>query len=225
MATDRLKLYNGALLICGQRQISSLTENVEARQLLDNVWNDSGVDYCLSQAQWRFAMRAQRLDYSTSVEPAYGLRRAFEKTTDWILTSAICQDERYQVPLLQYTDETGILYADLDQIFVKFVSSDTGYGGNLSLWGPAFTEYVKHYFAGKIVFKLTGDETRREYLLGPAGRPDKGAVWSTLVTAKNRDAIAEPTRFAAQGTWTNARRGRGSNRGQFDGGNPNQLIG
>ena len=224
MSTDRLKIYNGALLICGTRQLASLSENVEARNLLDNIWNDSGVDFCLSQAQWRFAMRSQLLDYSASIEPSFGLRRAFEKSTDWLLTSAVCQDERYQTPLLQYTDEAGILYADLDQIYVKFVSNDENYGGNLALWSPAFTEYVKYYFAGRVIMKLSADETRREYLNGPPGRPDKGAVWASLVDARNRDAIQEPTRFPAQGAWTRSRQGRRVG-GPWDGGNQNSLIG
>ncbi len=224
MATDRLKLYNGALRLVGHRSIASLSDNAEGRKLLDDVWNDTGVDYCLSQGQWRFAMRAQRLDYSASIEPEYGLRRAFQKTDDWLLTSSVCQDEYYRVPLLQYTDEAGMLYADLDQIYVKFVSTDAGYGGNLTLWPPAFTEYVKAYLAGQICFKISADESRREYLLGPPGRPDKGFVHGTLINARNRDAISEPTKFAAPGTWTQSRRSRGQ-RTRFDGGNSQQLIG
>ena len=220
MATDRLKLYNGALTICGHRAVASLTEDVEGRRLLDNVWNDGGVDYCLAEGQWRFAIRTQRLDYSTSVVPTFGLRRAFEKGTDWLLTSAVAQDEYFSVPLLQYTDEAGYLYADLDQIFVKFVSDDAGYGNNLALWPPSFTEYVKAYFASKIIEKLTADETRRSALLAPR----TGLLDRSRLDAKNRDAISEPTHFFAQGSWTRARRGRGA-RGLFDYGNRNQLIG
>ena len=224
MATSRLAIYNGALLVAGERARASLSENNEARRLLDTVWNDSGVDNCLSMGQWRFAMRSQRLDYSTSINPQYGLRRAFEKPTDWLLTSAVCQDEYFNTPLLQYTDEAGILYADLDQLYVKFVSNDTNYGGNLALWPPTFTQYVKTYFAGRIVYKLTGDQTRRDDLNGPQGQPERGAVHAALLTARNRDAIAEPTKFPAQGSWTRARLSRG-NRGWNDGGNRNQLIG
>ena len=46
MATDRLKLYNGALTIIGERSIASLTTNEESRRLLDNQWNDGAVRYC-----------------------------------------------------------------------------------------------------------------------------------------------------------------------------------
>lgn len=220
MATSRLKLYNGALLIAGQRQLASLSESVESRHLLDNVWNDGGIDYCLSEAQWRFAIRAQKLDYSTSITPDFGLRRAFEKSTDWMLTSAVCQDEYYRTPLLQYTDEAGILYADLDEIYVKFVSNDSGYGGNLALWPPSFTEYVKHYFAAKIIGKLTADKQRMAALLTPR----TGQLDQSLLNARNRDAISEPTKFAAPGSWTQSRRGSRGGRG-FDGGNQNSLIG
>lgn len=217
MATTRIKLYNGALLICGQRQLASLSENVESRHLLDNVWNDGGVDYCLSEAQWRFAIRTQKLEYSTSITPEFGLRRAFEKSTDWLLTSAVCQDEYFNAPLLQYTDEAGIIYADLDEIYVKFVSNDSGYGGNLALWTPNFTEYVKHYFAAKIISKLTADKQRMTALL----QPRTGLLDQALLNARNRDAISEPTRFPAAGSWVKSRRRSNS----VDRGNLNSLIG
>lgn len=217
MATTRIKLYNGALLICGQRQLASLSENVESRHLLDNVWNDGGVDYCLSEAQWRFAIRTQKLEYSTSITPEFGLRRAFEKSTDWLLTSAVCQDEYFNAPLLQYTDEAGIIYADLDEIYVKFVSNDSGYGGNLALWTPSFTEYVKHYFAAKIISKLTADKQRMTALL----QPRTGLLDQALLNARNRDAISEPTRFPAAGSWVKSRRRSNS----VDRGNLNSLIG
>ncbi len=224
MTTNRLKLYNGALLICGARGLAALTDNVEGRHLLDTVWNDGAVDMCLSEGQWRFAMRTQKLDYDAGIAPTFGLRRGFQKSTDWLLTSAVCIDEYYNQPLLRYTDEAGVLFADLDTIYVKFVSNDSLYGGDLALWPPSFVEYVKHYLASRIVFKVSSDESRREYLLGPAGRPDKGAMWASLVNARNRDAISEPTRFPAQGSWIRSRRGRGTTSVR-DGGNPNSLIG
>lgn len=220
MSTSRLKLYNGALLLCGQRELASLSEEVEARRLLDGVWSDGGVDSCLAEGQWRFAMRTQQLDYSTSITPSFGLRRAFEKSTDWILTSAVCSDEYFKSPLLQYTDEAGVLYADIDQIYVKFVSNDVAYGGNLALWPPKFTDYVKAYFASKIIAKVSSDETRRDALL----HKRSGMLDRSLDDAKNRDAISEPTKFAAPGRWTRARSG-GRVGSRSDGGNPNSLVG
>lgn len=222
MATDRLKIYNGALLICEARQISSLTVNEESRYLLDNVWNDGGVQYCLEQGQWRFAMRTTKQTYDPAVTPAFGYAKGFPKPTDWVDTSAVCSDPYFNCPLLQYADEIGYWFSDLEDIYVKYVSNDANFGMNLSLWPYSFTEFVKHYFAGKIVGKASSSAELKTRLLGPPGRPDRGAVHSAMVTAKNRDAMAGPTTYPARGSWSRSRFGSGA---RSDRGNPGQLIG
>lgn len=120
--TDRLKLYNGALLILGEREIATLTDEREARRSLDQVWNDNGVRRMLEMAQWKFAMRATRVDYDTGITPQWGYRRAFAKGSDWVATSAVCYDEFFRTPLLRYVDEVGYWFADVDEIFVRYVS-------------------------------------------------------------------------------------------------------
>jgi hypothetical protein len=118
MATDRLKIYNGALLICGERAIAALTDNNAPRRALDEVWNDGGVRYCIEQAQWKFAMCASKFTYDTSITPTWGYRRAFAKPSDWVLTSAVCTDEYFRSPLTQYSDEVGFWFADQDDLYI-----------------------------------------------------------------------------------------------------------
>lgn len=197
--------------------------NEEPRYLLDNVWNDGGVQYCLEQGQWRFAMRTTKQTYDPSVTPSFGYGKAFPKPTDWVDTSAVCSDEFFKSPLLQYADEIGYWFSDLEDIYVKYVSNDSLYGMNLALWPYSFTEYVKHFFAGKIVGKVSASSEAKTRLLGPPGRPEHGSVHAALVTAKNRDAMAGPTTFPARGSWVGSRYGR--NGVGRDRGNPGQLIG
>lgn len=223
MATTRLKIYNGALLICGERALASITENREPRHLLDNVWNDGGNRYCLEQGQWNFAMRTAKMTYDPDVEPAFGYRYAFQKPTDWVDTSAVCQDPFFNVPLMQYADEIQWWFASLDTIYCKWVSDDENYGLNLANWPSSFTEYVKHFYASKVIMKLTGDKQRQQTLLGPPGRPDKGTLGYALQLAKNRDAMAKPPQRPAQGGWSRARQG-GWGTGR-DGGGTGSLIG
>jgi len=221
MATDRLKLYNGALTIIGERSIASLTTNEESRRLLDNQWNDGAVRYCLQQGQWRFATRASKFSYDTSVTPAFGYPRAFAKPTDWEGTAAVCSDEFFRVPMTRYSDETGYWFADLDEIYVKYISSDANWGLNLAIWPPAFTEYVKTYLASKIVMKLTNDKNRMEMIT----KPRSGLLAEALTTAKSMDAQGDPPKFPAQGSWSRSRMG-GRARGPLrDGGNSGSLIG
>lgn len=220
--TDRLKIYNGALTsYLGERAIANLSVNEESRRLLDQVWQDGGVKACLEQGQWKFAMRTAKLTHDTSLTPDFGPRYAFAKASDWVTTSAVCQDEYYRTPLLRYQDEVGYIFADIEPIYVRYVSDGAAFGGNLAAWPANFTEYVKAYFAGQIVRKLTGSSERWAEL-----NKRGGVVEQKLLAAKNVDAMADPTKFPPPGSWNRARNGWGRGWGPFgDGGTTGSLTG
>ena len=203
MAT-RLSLYNDALLMVGERALTGLTENVETRRLLDQVWNNQGVEQCLEEAQWEFAMRTVRIDYDPGVTPDFGYARAFDKPTDWILTSALCSDEFFKVPVLRYVDETGFWYADLDIMYVRYVSNDAAYGNDLSKWPRSFTDFVAAHFASKIILKTTNDETRLSMFINPQNE-QHSVRGRALMKAKSRCAMSGPTQMSAAGQWSSSR--------------------
>lgn len=212
--TTRVAIYNGALELCGERSLASLTESREPRRLLDEVWNDGGVRYCLEQGQWRFASRTASFDYDTAVTPSFGYNRAFLQPDDLVITIGLCSDEHMTSPLLHYQDEAGYWYADEDIIYVRYVSDDTLYGNDLQRWPASFTDYVKAYFAYRIVFRLSGADA----LHNKVG----AAMEKALSIAKNKDAMAKPTRFPPPGSWVQARhsggwRERGNNSGNLIG--------
>lgn len=215
MAT-RLELYNNALLICGERFLSALTEDREPRHLLDHVWDNDGVKKCLESGQWKFAMRAVRLDYDTAIDPEFGYRRAFSKPSDWCTTCAVCTDEYFNAPLTQYVEETGYWFCDLDELYVRYVSNDSSFGGDLSLWPAKFEEYVAAFFASKIIRKLTSDRAKVEEILGSDLTGEKnGILAASRKMAKSHDAMQGPTQFPATGSWVasrgyRSRRDRGS---------------
>lgn len=221
--TDRLRIYNGALLLCGERALRTLSEEVEPRHLLDLVWNDEGTRYCLEQGLWHFAMRFSQFDYNPSIEPDFGYSRAFDKPDDWVSTAGVWEDDRMQAPLLQYADEISYWFSDRDVIYGRYVSDHKDFGLDLGKWPSTFADYVKAYFAGRIVHRLPGSAEKREFLLGPPGREDKGHVNRCLVIAKNKSAMAQPATIPARGTWSAARH-RGTARG-IDGGSTTRLIG
>lgn len=213
--TSRLALYNDALLICGERALASLSEDREPRRLLDQVWNNDGVLLCLEEAQWYFAMRTIRIDYDPDVTPDFGVRHAFSKPSDWILTSALCADEYFRVPVTRYFDEAGYWYSDLDELYIRYVSSDAAYGLDLSRWPRTFSEFVAAHFAAKVVLKISNDEDRLKKALALREM--------ALKKAKNKCAMAMPTQFEAQGNWSKARMRWAPRRD--GGGNGGSLIG
>ena len=214
MSTSKLEIYNAALIICGERVLASLTEDRKPRRLLDHVWDNDGVDACLERGQWKFAMNAIKLDYDTSITTDFGYKRAYAKPSDWVLTSAVCSDEFFTAPLIHYRDENDFWYAELDIIYVKYISNDTAFGLDLSLWPSSFNKYVGSYFANEIVMALTQDQDMWDRVEEKLDKFEK--------LAKNADAMAGPQQFPAPGRFVTSRyRGRTSR----DRGSRSNLIG
>lgn len=197
MATQ-LALYNEALRLLGERKLASLSESREPRRLLDDVWaSGERIDYWLEQGQWNFAMRTVEIDYDPTIEPTFGYRRAFAKPTDWKRTAGVASDEYFNSPLTKYTDEAGYWYADLDTIYVRFVSNGASYGADLTRWPQSFVRYCAADMAKDICEKLTQNATKFQVM--------ERAVRKALTEARSRDAMNEGAAFMPQGSWVTSR--------------------
>lgn len=199
----------------GEETISALTDDRKSRRMLDEVWDDGGVDACLADGQWAFATRTVKLDYDTDISPEFGYRYAFAKPSDWVRTMAISTDEYFNVPLNQYTDEQGYWYTDEQELYVSYVSNHANWGGDLSTWPQPFADFAAAYFASRAIFNLTSDDDRLLMV--------KNELKESRINALNHDASGDPARFPPQGTWSRSRQGsRGRNR---DRGSRGNLIG
>lgn len=215
---DRLSLYCGALRECQERKLASLSENREPRRLLDDVWNagDGILRFVLQAKQWNFARRTVELAADTGVEPAFGYTFAFRQPTDFLRTCRLCTDERLQSPLLDYQVEAGYWYADVEPIYLTYVSNDADYGGDYSKWPPNFVLWVETHMASLIVGRITGSTANRNDLLKLAKM--------RLQTAASTDAMEGPTEFTPVGSWVRSRSGRYGS-GRLDRGSRSRLIG
>lgn len=201
MGTTKLALYQGALRLCKERALSSLSENREPRRLLDAAYGDGSttgaVRACLEIGQWDFAMRTVQLDSSPDVEPPFGLPYAFTRPDDLVRTCGVWQDEFCKVPLLDYVNERGYWYAAIDPIFVSYISNDADYGADLSLWPESFVKLVEAYLANEIVGNLTQGAAQADRVFKILDHLRK--------QAKKLDAIEQPTRLLPTGGWARAR--------------------
>lgn len=153
---SQLSLYNGALDLCRERHLASLSEVREARRKLDSAWNDGRiVSQCLEKGFWSFATRSVQLDFDPSISPSFGYKRAFVQPDDYVNTIAICSDEYFKQSLENFSHENGYFYASIDTIYIKYASNHADYGMNYTLWTESFTELVKAALAEKIVRGLT----------------------------------------------------------------------
>jgi len=212
---SKLSIYNGALTILGERKLASLTENRPNRHKLDTIWDNEFVDRLLQYGQWNFAGRTVQLEYSPSVTPSFGLQYAFDKPDDFVRTMGVCHDEYFNLPITRYSDEASWIFADSEIIYLKYVSNDSQWGGDYSLWPPNFTEFAEHYMAYKAAPTIAGMNFNEREL----ERKQK----TLLMEAKATDAMESPTKFAPKGGWARSRQGFRS--GQNDRGSRSKLIG
>ena len=166
-------------------------------------------------------MRAVQIDYDTNITPSFGYKRAFTKPSDWILTSALCSDEFFHVPKTNYVEEVDNWYTDVDTIYLKYVSNDASYGGNIGSWPSLFADFVAAHFAEKIVGKLSSSNPTLMARFFPA-RERNSIRSKALLNAKSRNAMGNPSKSMAQGDWSKGRQG---SRNRRDGGNTSSLIG
>ena len=213
MAVSQLSLYNEALRLIGERRLASISENREPRRVLDDVWNDGAVDYCLEQGQWNFAMRAVEITPS-AVTPAFGFTYAFDKPNDFIRTAGVSEDESFNVPLLDTMEEVGFWFANVTPIYVRYVSNAASYGSDFQRWPSSFAKYVAAFLASEICFTITQSAEKQNFIITLA--------MDRLKKAKSIDAMADATAFTPQGGWSSARQGR---RSRMDRGNRGSLIG
>lgn len=200
----KLSIYNGTLLLCGSARLANITEDRPARYLLDELWDSDTINGCLESAFWNHAMRTVQIEYSQSVTPPFGPRRAFDKPTDLRKLYSLCSDEYFSAPLHQYQDEGNYWFAELDTIYVRYVSSDTSYGMDLSLWPVSFTRFVEASFAARAIKRLTD------------GKEDEDTVYAKLkkfrTDALSNDAMKDPVAFPPPTGWQKARQGRRAGR-------------
>lgn len=199
--TSKLTLYNGALRLLRERPLASLSENREPRRILDSAWDGGAVDYCLEGGLWKFAKKTVMLDASPSIEPDFGYQYGFELPTDHLTTAGVWLDENMTQPLREYREEAGYWFAARETIFVSYISNDSAYGGDLSLWPQAFVKCVEAHLASEVAGPLT--ESGKDMI----ALRDK-----LLLDARAGDAQADPSRDLPTGSWVRARRGGWSRR-------------
>lgn len=193
---DKLAVYRNALLFIDERKIASLSEAREPRRALDDAW-DNTVDYCLQQGFWNFAMRTVQMDSSTSVNPTFGFSYAFTKPSDIVQLYQMGSEDTFAVPFNDFRDEAGYWYSNIDPMFARYVSNDTAYGLDLSLWTPMFAEYVACRLAYRTNGRITGDKEKTAELKKEQKRLKEGAA--------SKDAMSEGPISPPHGTWVRSR--------------------
>lgn len=192
----RLSLYNLALGHLGERKLASLSEDVEARYLLDEEY-EQALAYCLRGGYWNFAMRAIKAD--SDFTPNFGFRYGFTKPDDWVKTYQTSENERFDPPYSQeLKDQYGAWLCDSKTMYFKFVSTIKGMAE--AQFPSDYADYVSFQLALKVMPRATN---KREDEITAFEKRVKHAG----TVARSNDAMDQGPEAFPVGSWVRARRG------------------
>lgn len=196
--TTKIDLYNEAALILKLRAVDSLVENTPTRVTFDHAYS-AVVDYMLGQANWHFAARIVEIDPEVT-GPSFGYTNYFEKPADFARLIEISRHPNLYPTLDDFVEEAGFWAASCNPLYVKYVSNDAQYGGDLARWTPHFTRATAFEIAERCAGKLTkmGD--------GDLERLEKRKM-AALHKAKSVEAFGQPVKRPPPGNLVRARVG------------------
>lgn len=205
MPATQIGLYNAALFILKQAKLATLSDDIEARYTLDEVYEDVKA-YMLEQGLWDFASRTVAIEASEEIEPEFGFDSAFEKPDDFVALIAISNNDQLYPTLDHYLDEGNYWSASVDPLYIQYVSSGVLYGGALSRWTKTYARAVEYELAFRIAPHVTAMsesemnnlETKRDAALinakqkdargGPVSRPPPGRLVRSRMGLRNRSS-------------------------------------
>lgn len=197
-----LNIYNDALLILGESKITSVNDDSERRAILDTAIDADLVATALEDIGWYWAITSDKLTADPSLEPEWGYRYAYRLPDDMHRFDGIWYDEYFRNPIKQYSQEQDILFCEVDQVYIQYVSSN--YIHTPEDWKPTFRRYIASLLAYNVRPGFPG--------------ADRQHVKEEYDTRKREmyslDAQQSPPMVLTQGTWSRSRLVQGRNRGR-----------
>lgn len=189
-----LSLYKTALRFLGPHELAATTDDRPERYQLDDVYDDA-VAYMLEQGLWNFAIRSATMTQSGT--PISGWDYAFTKPTDLVRLVGISNEATFTQGFESYQDQNGKWYADVDTLYVRYVSNDASYGLDLTKWPPTFAKATSAYMAFESGLPISGDRANRNDIFS--------LHKSLLARAKTLDAFDESVKREPDGRLVRAR--------------------
>lgn len=203
---SKLDIYKQALVHIGKAGITALTDDVESRHVFDTAWTGV-VEEAFNSGDWNFAKKSALLVWNEGATPATGWSYAMDYPADYMRTLAVSPRPRFDEPFYDYADEGGLLSANTNVIYLRYISDDNT--DDTTTWPTMFWRYVALFLAYETCEKLTNGSTKQEDL--------EKRLERALRKARSVDARNENNKLLPTGSWLRARRGGGVGRSDSGG--------
>lgn len=194
---SKLGLYNDALRAIGDLRLSSLTEDTEARYVLDDAWDDA-VEFMFSEGLWNFATKTQVITADPGQPPIPGFSFTFDKPLNWVRTITISANSLFTEEAM-YRDEGDRIYSNWEELYIRFISKEKAVDDQIPNWPPTFAKAVAAYLAMECAERLSGSGSKAEALMAQ--------YKDILASAKNKDALDQSKMIFKPGAWLRSMRG------------------
>jgi hypothetical protein len=201
MAT-KLSLFNDALRAIGDLRLSSINEDVEARYVLEDAWEDC-VEFVFTEGLWNFATKTEVITADTGQTPIPGFSFVFDKPPSWVRTITLSPNSLFTEEAV-YRDEDRRFYANWDTLYLRYISNTMAADAEIQNWPPAFARVVAACLAKECATRLSGSDGKGESLAEE--------YKDILAAAKNKDALDQSKVTFRPGSWVRAMRGSGTAR-------------
>jgi hypothetical protein len=195
--SSKLSLYNDALRAIGDLRLSSLTEDTEARYVLDDAWPDC-VEFMFTEGLWNFATKTQVINADPGQPVIPGFSFVFDKPLHWVRTITISNNSLFTEEAV-YRDEGNKIYSNWDELYIRFISSEKAVDDQVVNWPPTFAKAVAACLARECAERLSGSGAKAEAL--------DAQYKDVLANAKNKDALDQSKMIFRPGSWVRSMRG------------------
>jgi len=191
---SKLSIYKGALRLLGPHELASLSDDRPERYQLEDAWDDA-LAFMLEQGLWNFAIRSTTLTDVGS--PISGWDYAFTAPTDFVRTVGISNEATFFIGFEDFQFQTRKWYANVDTLYLRYVSNDASYGLDVTKWPATFCKAMEAYLAFESGLPISGDRGNRNDLYS--------LYKSRLARAKTLDAFDEAVKQEPAGRLVRAR--------------------
>jgi len=151
MAVTKLSLYNDALLLAGERSLSSDSEDIPSRYELDTAYdNPPAASYCLELTKPKFSLLTAKLA-NPATPTNHALAYEYSFPADYIAIHTVFSEAELDEPIHRYIIEKQTLACDVaTNIWLRYVSD----AQVLTVWTPTFAGVVSAYLAKQIAPRI-----------------------------------------------------------------------
>ena len=124
LPTKWRQLYNKALEVMKLPPLISDDDESERRVAIDYALDNGAIETVLELINWNYTVKSVKLDADTGLDPEWGFDYVFAAPSDMTRLYSISPDERFLVPLENWWREGPYFYADTNEIYLKYLSTD-----------------------------------------------------------------------------------------------------